>query len=169
MRNIHSDKESIPASVFRDKVCRLDKAENDTTQAIELLQAWDCNMDKDLVAPTLYSILRDHVIEELLIHNVGQTLYTLVWDPTDRGRVTFLNRFKGLVTEHMSQDKVDLLPVDQTWSDVLSRNLSKTVDTVSKTLGTDPSSWAWGNIHKAEPTHTSVSYTHLTQPTILLV
>ena len=154
MKNIHSDKQSIPASVFRENVCRLDKGQNDITQAIQLLQAWDCNMDKDLVAPTLYSILRDHVIEELLIHNVGQTLYTLVWDPTDRGRVTFLNRFKALVTEHMSQNKADLLPLNQTWSDVLSRNLSKTVDTLSKTLGTDPTSWAWGNIHKAEPTHT---------------
>ena len=155
MKNIHSEKKSIPASVLREKLCDLDLGGNpNLNKAVETLRQWDCNMDKDFIAPTIYSFLRDNIIAELLTHNIGDTLYKLVWDPTDRGRVTFLNRFKALVTDHINQNNTDLLPSGQTWTSVLSRNLSKTLETLKKTMGDDPNNWKWGNIHQAEATHT---------------
>ena len=155
MKKIHAEKVSIPASVFREKLCGLDLDYDDNlTEVMEMFQKWDCTMEKTLICPTIYSVLRDNVVAELLTEQLGGKLYKLVWEPADRGRVTFLNRFKALVTDHLREDNTTLLKKGDTWSGILIRNLSKTLDILSETLGASPTNWTWGRIHKAEAIHT---------------
>lgn len=70
MGSIHAERQSTPARVL---VERLSKSSGDVRleKALSYLRGWDCRMDRDHVAPTIYSETRSQLIEGLVRHLFG--------------------------------------------------------------------------------------------------
>lgn len=89
----------------------------------------------------------------LLKHNLGEGLAALAWEPVDRGRGVFFNRFRNLVTDAIAANDTALLPKGETWQKALSAALDEGVDVLTNKLGRNIEGWAWKQVHSTRPQH----------------
>ena len=105
---IHAERLSLPAQTYLSALAKLMQPSNArTASALRRLRTWSGSMDPDAVAPTIYSAMRDALLWRLLKHNLGERLAALAWEPVDRGRGVFFNRFRNLVTDAIAADDTD--------------------------------------------------------------
>ncbi len=154
MGRIHSERLSIPAQAYVSALAGAPAPEEPTAaEALRRLQKWSGSMDPSAVEPTIYSAMRDALLWRLLKHNIGEDLAAMAWQPMDRGRGVFLNRFKNLMTDGMSTGDTDLLPEGADWPGVLKTALEHGVRTLKTKLGPDVDRWNWNRVHRARPQH----------------
>ena len=154
MGRIHSERVSIPAQTYVAALKKLATPEDaSTATALAMLQGWSGSIDPDAVEPTIYSAMRDALLWRLLKHNIGEELAAMGWQPADRGRGVFLNRFKNLMTDAIASGDADLLPDGEDWTGALSSALAEAVRTLSAKLGSDMDTWRWNRVHRARPQH----------------
>ena len=155
MGRIHAERLSLPAQTFVAALSQLPEPPNADAVATagRCLRAWSGSMDPDAVAPTIYSALRDALIWRLLKHNLGERLAALAWEPVDRGRGVFFNRFRNLVTDAIASDDTALLPAGESWAGALGAALAEAVRTMTARLGPDVATWQWRRVHRTRPQH----------------
>ncbi len=154
MPSIHALCRSIPAQAYVRALNDVPAPDNPAVaSALERLRIWDGAMQPDVVAPTIYSALRDTLQYRLLCHNVGEELATLAWHPVDRGRGAFVNRFKMLLTDAISANDTALLPPGTDWPTTLVAALDEAVRILTNRLGPDPDGWRWQRVHRVRPQH----------------
>ncbi len=154
MSRIHSERLSIPAQAYVVALAGVAPPQEPTAaDALRRLQKWSGSMDPEAVEPTIYSAMRDALLWRLLKHNFGEDVAALAWQPVDRGRGVFLNRFKNLLTDGMSAGDTDLLPDGIDWPEVLASALEEGVRTLKAKLGPDVNGWRWNRVHRARPQH----------------
>ncbi len=154
MGRIHSERVSLPAQTYVAALSKLlQPSDSHTASALRRLRAWSGSMDPDAVEPTIYSAMRDALLWRLLKHNLGERLAALAWEPVDRGRGTFVNRFRNLVTDAIAANDTALLPERETWPTALSAALDEGVRTLMVKLGRDTENWTWSRIHRTRPQH----------------
>ena len=154
MGRIHSERISLPAQTYVAALSKpAEPSDATTATALRRLADWDGSMDAGAVEPTIYSAMRDALIWRLLKHNIGETLAALAWQPIDRGRGVFLNRFRNLVTDAIAADDTALLPDGLGWSSALSDALAEGIRTLSAKMGPDPEKWRWNKVHRTRPQH----------------
>ena len=121
MGRIHAERVSIPAKTYVAALAAAPvPADPATAAALAKLQNWSGSIDPGAVEPTIYSAMRDALLWRLLKHNIGEDLAAMGWQPTDRGRGVFLNRFKNLMTDAIAAGDTDLLPGGEDWNGALS-------------------------------------------------
>ena len=154
MGRIHAERTSLPAQTYIAALRDLPQPANPTTaDALHLLRQWDGNIDADAAAPTIYNAMRDALLWRLLKHNLGEELAALCWQPIDRGRGMFLNRFRNLITDAIAAGNTGLLPAGVAWPAALGDALDAAVRTLTAQLGPDRRRWRWGGVHQARPQH----------------
>ncbi len=154
MGRIHSERVSVPAQSYVEALKKLDVPDDPAiAAALKRLLGWSGSIDPGAVEPTIYSAMRDALMWRLLKHNIGEDLAALAWQPIDRGRGVFLNRFKNLMTDAIVAGDADLLPDGEDWNGVLSGALQEAVRTLTAKLGSDIDSWRWDRVHRARPQH----------------
>ena len=155
MGRIHSERLSIPAQSYVAALSGVPAPPDPTAaEALRRLQKWSGSMNPDAVEPTVYSAMRDALLWRLLKHNIGEELAALAWwQPADRGRGVFLNRFKNLMTDGMSAGDTDLLPEDTDWPGLLKTALEDGSRMLKARLGPDIDGWRWDRVHRARPQH----------------
>jgi penicillin G amidase len=153
MARVHAEKLSIPARTYIKLLQEVEPRDEMAAWARERLLAWSGEMAADLVEPTIYSAFRDALLYEVLQHNLGSGLASLVWDPADRGRGVFLSRFKTLLVAMIEEDDRRLLPAGETWASLGKRSLDRGLAGLQEKLGKEVQDWAWGKVHQARPTH----------------
>ncbi|MXZ90190.1 MAG: penicillin acylase family protein [Chloroflexi bacterium] len=154
MGRIHSERISLPAQTYVAALSKLpEPSDAITATALRLLSAWDGSMDVDAVEPTIYSAMRDALLWRLLKHNIGEQLAALAWQPVDRGRGVFLNRFRNLITDAIAADDTDLLPDGVAWPSALGDALAEGARILTTKLGPDPEKWRWNKVHRTRPQH----------------
>ncbi len=157
MAKVHGQKGSIPAETYVDLLKRVEPQDELSVEAKKRMLAWSGSqpglMDADLVAPTIYSACRDQVLQQLFEHNLGQELANEVCRPANRGKSTFINRFKAQLLVMIREDDRSLLPPGEDWASVMSRALSKGVKALQELLGEDMNQWRWERVHQARPKH----------------
>ena len=154
MGRIHSERISLPAQTYVAALSKLpEPPDAATATALRRLSAWSGSMDADAVEPTIYSAMRDAMLWRLLKHNIGEQLAALAWQPIDRGRGVFLNRFRNLVTDAIADDDTALLPDGVNWPAALSDALAEGVRTLTVKLGPDIEKWRWNRVHRTRPQH----------------
>ena len=155
MGRIHSERLSIPAQSYVAALSGAPAPSDPTAaEALRRLQKWSGSMNPDAVEPTVYSAMRDALLWRLLKHNIGEELAALAWwQPADRGRGVFLNRFKNLMTDGMSAGDTDLLPEDTDWPGLLKTALEDGSRMLKARLGPDIDGWRWDRVHRARPQH----------------
>ena len=154
MSRIHSERLSIPAQEYVAALAAVAPPDDPTAaDALRRLQKWSGSIDPEAVEPTIYSAMRDALLWRLLKHNFGEEVAALAWQPVDRGRGVFLNRFKNLMTDGMTAGDTGLLPDGSDWPQVLASALDEGVRTLKAKLGPDIDGWRWNRVHRARPQH----------------
>lgn len=154
MGRIHAERVSIPAKTYVAALSGVPAPDDPTTaDAVAKLQNWSGSIDPGTVEPTIYSAVRDALLWRLLKHNIGEDLAAMAWQPLDRGRGVFLNRFKNLMADAIVAGDTDLLPAGENWSGVITAALQEAVRTLTAKLGSDIDSWRWDRVHRARPQH----------------
>ena len=154
MGRIHAERISLPAQTYVAALSKLMQPSGTrTASALRRLRAWPGSMDPDAVEPTIYSAMRDALMWRLLKHNLGERLAALAWEPVDRGRGVFFNRFRNLVTDAIADNDTALLPSGETWQSALSAALDEGVHTLTHRLGRNIEDWTWNSVHRTRPQH----------------
>ena len=159
MGRIHAERVSLSAQTYAAALGRLSEsgllasANPLAAAAWERLREWDGAMDGGAPEPTIYSALRDALLWRLLAHNLGEELAALTWQPVDRGRGMFLNRFRNLVADAIAADDTTLLPDGSDWPGALASALEEAVGTLAARLGPEVQEWRWERVHRARPRH----------------
>ena len=112
--SIHSERTSIPASVYVPHILTLQNLGTLESQAQEVLRNWIYEMDPDSSAPAIYSAFRwklhGRVIGSLLGPLADQALIS-----GGRGAPTHMNHLAIRLIEGLKKGDTSLLPDDQTW------------------------------------------------------
>ena len=154
MGRIHAERSSLPAQTYTAALARLPEPANPlAAAALARLRNWDGAMDAGAPEPTIYSALRDVLLWRLLAHNLGAELAALTWQPVDRGRGMFLNRFRNLVADAIAADDTALLPDGVDWPAALATALDEAAGTLAARLGPAVAEWRWERVHRARPRH----------------
>ena len=158
MARVHSERISIPAQAFleylRDNRSAIKTEGVHGVLALEKLLAWDCSMDADGVAPTIYSAFRDALLRRIYLHNLGNVLTEEAWHPANRGTAAFMARLRTQLIYMFPGDDRRLLPPGETWPSMMSTALSDGVAKLRTTLGDGLDQWRWERLHQARPQHT---------------
>jgi penicillin amidase len=153
MASVHAERLSIPAQTYKALLDGISPLDEPSAQAAERLAQWDGTMDKELVAPTIYSAFRLRFHRATARHLLGP-FADEIFSATGRGGMVFLIQFSNLVLTLVSDRDTSLLPSGTDWSSLAARALSDGVDDLRKRLGNDMESWHWGRVHHTKPRHT---------------
>jgi penicillin amidase len=153
MGRVHAQKVSIPALAYLDVIKQVEPLDDASAAAKARLLHWNGEMDAGLVQPTIYSAMRDALLQEVLATNLTADLAEEAWHPADRGLGSFSNRLKAQMVAMIGRDDRSLLPQGDTWPTAVARALSKAVGTLSGRLGEDMDNWRWERVHQARPKH----------------
>ena len=158
MAAIHSEKVSIPGRAFARLLSQVKPLDEYSIRATERLAGWDGTMDRDSVAPTIYSAFRIELDRTLLGHLLGP-LAREALSATGLGSRAQIWQLKALFVTMAGENDTSLLPPDTDWQSLMARALSDGVAYLRTRLGDDLDSWTWGQVHFTRPQHTlSPSY-----------
>ena len=158
MAEVHSERTSIPAQAFvgylKANRSRIRTEGIHAVLALEKLLSWDCAMDGNDVAPTIYSAFRDALLRRIYRHNLGEKLTEEAWHPANRGTGAFMARLRSQLIYMFPEEDLSLLPAGETWTSIMSQALADGVATLRATLGDGLDQWRWDRVHQARPRHT---------------
>ncbi|MDE0745516.1 MAG: penicillin acylase family protein, partial [SAR202 cluster bacterium] len=153
MVSIHSERTSIPASVYVPHVLNLSNLNPLQAQAQRILRNWTYKMDPDSAAAAVYSAFR----WKLHLKVIGSLLGVLADQALvsgGRGAPTHMNHLAIRLIEGLENEDCSLLPDGETWDTTIARAFAEGVDYLRETIGKDPEEWGWGKLHYTNPTHT---------------
>jgi len=153
MVSIHSERTSIPASVYVPHLLNLDNLNSLQVQAQARLKNWTYEMDPDSISATVYSVFR----WKLHLKVIGSLLGSLADEALvsgGRGAPTHISHLAIRLLEGLKSEDSSLLPDGETWDTTISRAFIEGVEYLRQTIGPDLEEWVWGKLHYTKPTHT---------------
>jgi penicillin amidase len=153
MRAIHAERVSIPARSYMPWIAEIDPPDTLCATAKALLCAWDCSMDADAVAPTIYSALRGRLMRLIIHHLLGDTLADDMFRATGRGAPVHMRHLAVRMNTAAAANDTSLLPPGQTWTSIIALALSEALTELKSAFGDDIRTWVWGDVHQTKPTH----------------
>ena len=161
MASIHSDVVSIPARVYSKFLANLSAEGMSQIEdaCIEHLKAWDGSMDRDLVAPTIYSAIRSEIHGRYFSRLFG-VLADDALGAQGRGAPGHLRQLASLLVADLQSGVEVVRPPDADWEwdfdSELFQGFYEAVHGLSRSgagLGRDVESWKWGDVHRTRPRH----------------
>jgi penicillin amidase len=152
MATLHADCVSMPAQEWRAFLSRIVPRDSSSRYALETLGAWDGTMQRESVAPTIYTAWRERLMRDLMAPILGP-LATHAFTVNDRGGAAHVSRLRARLTTMIREDDRHLLPSGVTWPEALAAALSRAMADLRQQLGDDPSRWQWGMVHRTQPQH----------------
>lgn len=155
MASIHADRVSIPAGIFVSQLRSVVPGSARTVEAIELLQHWDCRMDRNSGAAALYGTARSFLFASVIKAAFGDMASETLGASTGigRGAATHAGHLYASANAAMAKGDTSLLAPGQTWPNLALAALEDAVAELDLRLGTDMSTWSWGAIHHTRPRH----------------
>ena len=152
MAAIHADCESIPARIVVERLRAMDAV--DPGDALGVLLAWDCRMDRSSAGAAIYSAMRPHLFGTVMRAAFGAMSSEVVGaGGIGRGSAAHAaSLFAGAFASMAAGDTACLEP-GQTWEAVLASALRNAVAELRDRLGADMTTWAWGAVHGTRPRH----------------
>ena len=154
MGKIHAERISLPARIHVAALRSVESSDPDVGQALSYLRAWDCRMDREDVAPSIYAEMRSHLTILVTRHLFGDHADILLSGAAGAGGADGHLRYVSLaVNEAIAADDRSLLPDGLTWQDALLQCLGDACRSLKAILGDDMCEWFWGRLHRTRPTH----------------
>ena len=152
MAAVHAERLSIPARDYSRLLSQVEPRDELSARAKEKLAAWDGIMDRDAVAPTIYSAFRDGLDRVILGHLLGP-LADEAFSASGRGGPAHVRRLSAHFLQAAQKNDTSLLPPGSDWRSLMSQALADGVASLRERLGDDIDSWRWGRVHSTRPQH----------------
>jgi penicillin amidase len=152
MRSIHGDSISIPARVFIKLIAEANPTNEFSVKAQSLLVRWNGVMERDAVAPTIYSAFRVKLLHKI-IGNLMGPLVDVMFNSTGRGAPRHLGELASQIVHQAKTGDASFLPPGITWGSIAGEALNEAVAYLRQRLGGDMEAWKWGTIHRTSPKH----------------
>jgi penicillin amidase len=152
MRSIHGDSISIPARVFIKLIAEANPTNEFSVKAQSLLVRWNSVMERDAVAPTIYSAFRVKLLHKIIGNLVGP-LVDVMFNSTGRGAPRHLGELASQIVHQAKTGDASFLPPGVTWGSIAGEALNEAVAYLRQRLGGDMEAWKWGTIHRTSPKH----------------
>ena len=153
MASIHRENVSIPGKVYARLLSRVQPLDEPSASAKARLANWDGTMDKDAVAPTIYSAFRLELDRALLGHLLGP-LGDEALSATGRGAPSHISTLRSRLAELAAENDVSMLPPGTDWGSMSAQALAEGVAYLTDRLGEEMDAWTWGRVHFTRPRHT---------------
>lgn len=151
MGAIHAERQSTPARALVERIVRLDTDDERVRSALSYLRSWDCRMDRDHVAPTIYAELRAQLIQEATRRLFGEEADQMLSGAA--GTDTHLRLVALEITLCLQGGRTALAGTEICDDEALESSLRRALDHLEESLGPDLGEWFWGRIHRTRPTH----------------
>ena len=155
MAAVHADRLSRPAQACLEVLVQTAPPRDSLmAEARDRLLAWDCRMDRDSVAATIYAALRACWLEEVLRTALGPFADEAIGtDGIGRGGPTHALLLYSRAVHAMEANDLAPLPPGQTWPQFMEAALRRAVADLSRRLGGDMHGWQWRTLHRTRPQH----------------
>ena len=155
MAAVHADRLSRPAQACQRVLAQAPPpADPRIAEARDRLLAWDCRMDRDSVAATIYAALRACWLEEVLRTALGPFADEAIGTAgIGRGGPTHALLLYTRTVHAMEANDPAPLPPGQTWPQFMEGALQRAVADLRRRLGDDVHTWQWGTLHHTRPQH----------------
>lgn len=151
MGAIHAERLSLPARLLVSQLGEADSDNERAKQALTYLRSWDCRMDREDVAPSIYAETRSQLVILIARHLFKEdtdTLLSGVAGADDHLRFVALALHTAI-----EKNDVSLLPDGTTWQEAIISSLEKACNALEEILGPAVSEWFWGRLHRTRPIH----------------
>jgi penicillin amidase len=152
MAAIHAERVSIPATIIKAALGKVGGANPRQAAALREIGSWDCRMDRESVAPLIYSALRVHLSREVIDRLLGP-LGPEAIGATGRGAANHVQQLAARVVESIARDDPWMLGPNESWQGVLARSLEKGLADLESQLGGELSGWRYERLHMTRPRH----------------
>jgi penicillin amidase len=153
MGSVHAERISMPAQSYVPLVLQSKPLDERSRKAMDYLRDWDCSMQPDAVAPTIYSVLRLKLHERLVRHLLG-SLADEALGSGGRAVPGHMRQIEAMLVARAKAGDTSVLPPGKAWGDVLAEALRDGVAWLAEGLGDDMKTWTWGRVHHTRPKHT---------------
>jgi penicillin amidase len=138
LQSVQNDNYSLMAEWFLPKMLAAADFQNEEVKL--LLESWNYMNDPHLVAPSVFETWH-------------ATMMRMIWDDefpeTERMRYPSDDRTLSLIEENPESDYFDNIKTKnqrETFNDIASQSLNKTLDSLSKSYGEDITKWNWAKV-----------------------
>lgn len=152
MSDIHAERLSIPAKVFKEVMKDLSVPGGIPSEALSAFLEWDCRMDKDAVGATVYAATRNQVVLTVTSRLLGSLASSAI-HARGRGASLDVSFLASKMVTAMARNDRSMLGSCESWESVIQDGFGDAVSDLSQRLGSDVSNWKWGNIHRTNPRH----------------
>lgn len=154
MGSIHAEKISIPAQIYQKVIAGIDPLDDLSTKARQILVDWNCSMERDAVAPTIFCEFYGRLTRAVIGHLIGDALADEMFGASGRGAPTHMRHLATRMEVGAQENDISILPPGETWTLIAAKALSESVAELKARLGGDVSKWVWGDVHYTRPKHT---------------
>ncbi len=151
MGSIHAERRTEPGRILVDRIREIKPASKESRSALSFLSEWDCRMDRDQIAPTIYAETRARLIERVTNGLFGDKADLLLSEAAGADEHVRLIALE--VTLGLERDDRSILPAGMTWEAALAEALESAVQHLRASLGDDIMRWKWGKVHRTAPRH----------------
>ena len=152
MASVHAEKISVPALKYLELLRHATVQSTHATKAQEAFERWDGAMDKELIAPTIYSAFHDRLVATIICPHL-ESLQQVPLSGESRGSAAHVARLRWRLANAAFNNDVSMLPAGQNWSKVVAEALEHAVSDLQHRLGKNMDSWQWRRVHKTKPVH----------------
>ena len=153
MGSVHAERVSMPAQAYISLMRETAASDELAGRARDAVVTWDGSMERDAVAPAVYSAFRLEVERYVITHLLGEKLAAEALTAGGRGAPFHLSHVRAHITAMAAAGDTEWLPEGETWATVATRALDGAVAYLRGRLGDDVESWTWDRIHRTTPTH----------------
>ncbi|MBI1800837.1 MAG: penicillin acylase family protein [Chloroflexi bacterium] len=153
---IQADRLSVPARGLMPHLLAIVPPDEPSSRALARLIGWDCRVEPDSVAATIYEKTRVALLRLLLEPIVGPELMTEMFSAAG-GASALLGPLRSNLAALIEANDTRLLdpadPQRASWPAALQTALSTAVAELRAQLGDDMNQWQWARIHTTAPVH----------------
>ena len=153
MLSIHAAARSIPARIYMKLLEQIEPQDEISARGKSELEGWDGTMDKNSIAPTIYSAFKRELEWMLLEHHLGPMIGDAL-SSSGRGAPMHLAQMRARFVTAAENSDSTILPDGQDWNSVAATALSNGMTWLKVTLGDQIDTWQWGRVHSTKPQHT---------------
>ena len=153
MGAIHADIGSIPAERFAPLWQHITPKSPLANTAHSILQTWNGEVDKEQVAPSIFTLFKLCLARLVLEERLSQHTLDTLFKAEDRGANGLIQRLQARLATLIANDDTSMLAKNSTWSQLMTGALEKACTMLKEQVGDNPQEWKWGKIHQTAPAH----------------
>ena len=155
MLAIHSEIISIPAQILTKEIKKINFENPSYGELQKYLIDWDGSMDRNYVAPTIYSEFRYTLNKKIISGLLDSDKADKMLNAGGRGAPAHLRTLSARFISYIDRNNTEYLPNGyENWTSLFEKIFMESCDYLIDTYGNDRDLWKWGNVHKTNPVHT---------------